>query len=120
MKSLICVCLFAMSSPAISQGSYPLGDDQVRSEMGESGLRSDDVFSRTDFGMTTGFAGFEIDDVARQGVSVDLHALLARVSPLRFELNAGIVMYRSSRIGRGSLDVFPVHLPIECLFCRPF
>ena len=95
MKSVICVCLFAATSAVFAQGSYPLGDDQVRSEMTSTELHLSQSNSRADFGITTGFAGFKIDGIARQGVSIDLHALLARVSPIRFEFNAGVVLYNT-------------------------
>jgi hypothetical protein len=99
MKSLICICLFAASTAVFAQGSYPLGDDQVRSEMSASELHSYHSNSRSDFGITTGFAGFKIDDIARQGIDIDLHALLARVWPIRFEFNAGVILYNTPYAG---------------------
>ena len=72
MKSVICVCLFAVSTLAFAQGSYPLGDDQVRSEMSASEVHSYQSNNRADFGITTGFAGFKIDDIAREWFSTIL------------------------------------------------
>ena len=95
MKNVICVCLFAASTFAFAQGSYPLGDDQVRSEMSASEAHSYRSADRADFGITTGYAGFKIDNIAREGVNIDLHALLSRVSPIRIELNAGTVLYNT-------------------------
>lgn len=95
MKSVICVCLLMASTLAFAQGSYPLGDDQIRSEMSASELHSFQSYDRADFGMTTGFTGFKIDDVARDGITIDLHALLSKVSPIRIEFNAGVVFYNT-------------------------
>ena len=105
MKRMMCVCLFAMSISAFAQGSYPLGDDQVRSEMSVSELHSYQSNSRSDFGITTGFAGFKIDNIARDGINIDLHALLSRVSPIRIEFNAGVVLYNtpSQAVGQSSI-----------------
>jgi len=104
MKSMICVCFFAASAVALGQGEYPVGDEQIRSEMSASELHSCQSGSRADFGITMGFAGFKIDDVARQGIDIDLHALLSRVSPIRFELNGGVVIYNTPyEGGRGSM-----------------
>ena len=104
MKRVVCVCLFAASTTVFAQGSYPLGDDQVRSEMSASELHTSRSNSRSDFGITTGFAGFKIDDIAREGVDIDLHALLARVSPIRFEFTAGVVLYNTPyEGGQGSM-----------------
>lgn len=104
MKSAIAVCLFAASTSAFAQGSYPVGDDQVRSEMSASEAHSYQSNSRADFGITTGFAGFKIDAIAREGFNVDLHALLSRVSPIRIEFNAGVVLYNtpSTAVGQSS------------------
>ncbi|MGA7160319.1 MAG: hypothetical protein WBZ48_04915 [Bacteroidota bacterium] len=96
MKSIICICFLTATTAAFAQGSYPLGDDQVRSEMSVSELHSSQMNDRADFGITTGFAGFKIDDIAREGVNVDLHALLSRISPLRIEFNAGVIFYSSA------------------------
>jgi hypothetical protein len=105
MKSVICICLFAASTSSFAQGLYPLGDDQVRSEMSASELHSSRSNNRADFGITTGFAGFKIDDIAREGVNIDLHALLSRVSPMRIEFNVGVVLYNtpSSQAGQSSV-----------------
>ncbi len=104
MKIIVCVCLFIATTAAFAQTSYPLGDDQVRSEMSASQLHLYQMNNRADFGITTGFAGFKIDGVARDGINVDLHALLARISPIRFEFNAGVIFYNtsSSLIGQSS------------------
>ena len=104
MKIVMFVCLFTASMPAFAQSSYPLGDDQIRSEMSASELHSNQSNRSADFGITTGYAGFKIDDIARDGVNFDLHALVSRMSALRIELNAGMILYNSpSSSGRSSL-----------------
>ncbi len=96
MKLALWVCLFTGVTVAFAQTSYPLGDDQVRSEMSASELHSSQMNDRADFGITTGYAGFKIDNTARNGANIDLHALLAKISPLRLEVNAGVIFYSSS------------------------
>ena len=110
MKSVICVCLFAVSTLAFAQGSYHLGDDQVRSEMSASEVHSYQSNNRADFGITTGFAGFKIDDIAREGVNIDLHALLSRVSPIRIEFNAGVVLYNTPSAAVGQSSVYSPYI----------
>ena len=93
MKRILCACLLAATASAYSQISYPMADDQLRSEMRASDRSSS---GRSEFGITTGVAGFEIDNIARQGFDIDFRALLAKVSPVRIELNAGVVLYNSA------------------------
>ena len=108
MKSILCACLLMLSSWSYSQISYPLADDQIRFEMSASERNSPGPDARSAFGITTGYAGFKIDDVARQGFDVDLHALLSRISPVRIELNAGVVLYNSYS---GYSDYSPTYSP---------
>jgi hypothetical protein len=96
MKRIVCACIFVLTSSAFSQIAYPIGDGQFRSEMSASARDSYSPEGRATFGITTGYAGFKIDDAARQGFDIDLHALLSRVSPIRFEFNAGVVLYNSA------------------------
>ncbi len=93
MKRLICASVLILNSFAFSQSSHPIADDQVRSEMSTSDRGS---YDRPEFGLTTGVSGFSIDNVTRQGYDIDLRALLAKVSPFRIELNAGVVLYNSA------------------------
>ncbi|HTY10176.1 MAG TPA: hypothetical protein VMF88_03790 [Bacteroidota bacterium] len=95
MKSVVGILLLAASATMIAQTSYPVGDDQVRSEMSSSEIRLSQANNRADFGITTGYAGFKIDDVARSGFNVDLHALVSRISSVRLEVNAGVIFYGS-------------------------
>ncbi|HTR82564.1 MAG TPA: hypothetical protein VMM58_13125 [Bacteroidota bacterium] len=95
MKTIACVCFFALSSVGLSQVSYPMPDDQTRSEMSASERESHDVNRRDAFGITTGVAGFKIDNVTAQGFDIDLHALFSKTSPVRFEFNAGVVLYNT-------------------------
>jgi len=70
-----------------------MADDQIRSEMSSSDRSS---YGRSEFGITTGVAGFEIDNVSRQGYDIDIRALVSKVSRIRFEVNAGVVLYNSA------------------------
>ncbi len=110
MKSLICICLFAAGTSVFAQGSYPLGDDQVRTEMSASEVHSYQSNNRADFGITTGYAGFKIDDIAREGVNIDLHALLSRFSPVRIEFNAGFVLYNTPSASIGQSSVYSPYI----------
>lgn len=96
MKGIVCASVFLLTTSAFSQISYPMGDDQIRSEMSASNRNSYSPDGLSAFGITTGYAGFKIDDAARQGFDIDLHVLLSRISPIRFELNAGVVLYNSA------------------------
>jgi len=95
MKSTICFLLLAASATVVAQTSYPTGDDPVRSEMSSSAAHLSEASNRADFGITTGYAGFKIDDIARSGFNVDLHALVSRISSVRLEVNAGVIFYDS-------------------------
>ena len=105
---MTCVCLFTATTAAFGQTSYPLGDDQVRSEMSASEIHTYQTNNKTDFGITTGFAEFKIDDITRDGINIDLHALLSRISPIRFECNAGVIFYNTSSSPIGQ---YPQHSP---------
>ena len=104
MKSVLCIFLLAAAGTAVAQTSYPVGDDQARSEMSASETRLSQANNRADFGFTTGYAGFKIDDVARSGFDLGLHALVSRISSVRLEVNGGVIFYDSpySAAGRSS------------------
>ena len=93
MFKIICASVLFMASSAFSQTSYPMADDQIRSEMSSSDRSS---YGRSEFGITTGVAGFEIDNVSRQGYDIDIRALVSKVSRIRFEVNTGVVLYNSA------------------------
>ena len=96
MKRILSALLLVFGSIVYSQSSYPLADDQIRSEMSASERSSSRSDSRATFGITTGYAGFKIDDASRQGFDIDVHALVSRFSQVRVELNGGVVLYNSS------------------------
>lgn len=96
MKRILSVLLLVVGPTVYSQGSYPLADDQIRSQMTASERSSSRSDSRGAFGITTGYAGFKIDDATRQGFDIDIHALVSRFSQVRVEFNAGVVLYNSS------------------------
>jgi hypothetical protein len=105
MNKMLCVCLFVVGAPAVAQISRPMVDEQVRSEMWASTDGSHYSNDRAKIAITTGFTGFKIDDVARQGINLDIQALLSRVSAVRFELNAGVVLYNtSSAVGQTTVS----------------
>ncbi len=96
MKKFAAVVLIGLSTVAFSQVSSPSLDDQVRSEMSASAARSYYSNDHAKFGITSGYTGFGIDNVARQGFNIDLHAMLAKFSAVRFEVNGGVVLYNSA------------------------
>jgi hypothetical protein len=87
-------------------------DDQMRSEMLASARGSHSANDRARFAITSGFTGFNIDNVARQGINIDIQALLSRISAVRLELNAGVVLYNTS----SSLAVAPAYSPSYSYF----
>ena len=99
--------LVVVATSASAQISTPMVDDQLRSEMSASTRRSLYASDRAKFAITSGFTGFKIDEVARQGINLDIQALLSRVSDVRFELNAGVVLYNTS----SSVGQAPVSAP---------
>jgi len=104
MNKFLFVCFLAAGTTSVAQISRPMVDDQMRSEMVAStrGSHSND---RARFAITSGFTGFDIDNVACQGMNIDIQALLSRISAVRLELNAGIVLYNTS----SSLAVAPMY-----------
>jgi hypothetical protein len=112
MNKMLCVCLFVVGTTAVAQISRPMVDEQMRSEMLASTRGSHSANDRARFAVTSGFTGFNIDNVARQGINIDIQALVSRISALRLELNAGIVLYNTS----SSLAVAPVYSPSSSYF----
>lgn len=112
MNKFLLVCFIAVGTTSVAQISRPVVDDQMRSEMVASTHRSHSAYDHARFAITFGFTGFNIDNVARQGINVDLQALLSRISALRLELNAGIVLYNTSP----SLAVIPAYSPSSSYF----
>ncbi len=96
MNRFLFVCFLAVATTSVAQISSPMVDDQMRSEMLASTRGSHSANDRARFAITSGFTGFDIDNVARQGINIDIQALLSRISAIRLELNAGIVLYNSS------------------------
>jgi hypothetical protein len=112
MNKFLFVCFLAISATSIAQISRPMVDDQMRSEMLASTRGSYSTNDRARFAITSGFTGFDIDNVARQGVNIDIQALLTRISVVRLQLNAGIVLYNTS----SSRTVSPVYSPSSSHF----
>lgn len=105
MNKFLFVCCLAVGTTSVAQISRPMVDDQMRSEMVASTRGSHSANNRARFAITSGFTGFNIDNVARQGINIDIQALLSRISSVRLELNAGIVLYNTS----SSLAVAPAY-----------
>jgi hypothetical protein len=112
MNRFLIVCFLAISTTSVAQISRPMVDDQMRSEMVASTHGYHSINDRGRFAITSGFTGFEIDNVARQGFNIDIQALLSRISAVRLELNAGIVLYNNS----SSLAVAPAYSPSSSYF----
>lgn len=107
MNKFLFVYLVAIATTSVAQISSPMVDDQMRGEMLASTRGSHYGNDRARFAITSGFTGFNIDNVARQGINIDIEALLSRISPVRVELNAGIVLYNAS----STQEVAPAYLP---------
>ena len=112
MNKFLFVCFLAVGTTSVAQISRPMVDDQMRSEMLASTHGSHSANDRARFAITSGFTGFNIDNVARQGINIDIQALLSRISAVRLELNAGIVLYNTS----SSLAVAPTYSPSSSYF----
>ena len=112
MNKFLFASLFAIVTTSAAQISGTMVDDQMRSEMAASSHRSYTANDRARFAITSGFTGFDIDNVARQGINIDIQALLSRISALRLELNAGIVLYNTS----SSRVLAPVYSPASSNF----
>ena len=93
MKKTICILLLIISLTGYGQISRPMVDDQVCSEMSSSRGHSSD---RTAFSITSGYTGFKIDGVARQGLNLDIRVPLSRNTPIGFVANGGVVLYNSA------------------------
>jgi hypothetical protein len=105
MNKILFVCFLVVGTTSVAQISRPMVDDQMRSEMVASTHGTHSTNDRSRFAITSGFTGFEIDNVARQGINIDIQALVSRISAVRLELNAGIVLYNTS----SSSAVAPVY-----------
>jgi hypothetical protein len=112
MNKFLFVCFLAVGTTSVAQISRPMVEDQLRSEMVAGSRRSHSANDRARFAITSGFTGFNIDNVARQGINIDIQALLSRISAVRLELNAGIVLYNTS----SSLAVAPAYSPSSSHF----
>ncbi len=112
MNKFLFICVLAVGTTSVAQISRPMVDDQMRTEMMASTRGSHSANDRARFAITSGFTGFNIDNVAHQGINIDIQALLSRISALRLELNAGIVLYNTS----SSLAVAPVYSPSSSYF----
>jgi hypothetical protein len=112
MNKFLFVCFLAVGTTSVAQISRPMVDDQMRSEMLASTRGSHSSNDRARFAITSGVTGFNIDNVARQGINIDIQALLSRISAVRLELNAGIVLYNTS----SSLAVAPAYSPSSSYF----
>lgn len=112
MNKFLFVCFLAISTTSVAQISRPMVDDQMRSEMLASTRGSHSATDRARFAITSGFTGFNIDNVARQGINIDIQVLLSRISAVRLELNAGVVLYNTL----SSLAVAPAYSPSSSYF----
>lgn len=112
MNKFLFVCILAVGTTSVAQISRPMVDDQMRSEMVTSTRGSHSANDRARFAITSGFTGFNIDNVARRGINIDIQALLSRISAVRLELNAGVVLYNTS----SSLAVAPAYSPSASYF----